>query len=148
MSRLRFDEDELDNNESDAFIRSKFAALVSSPAEEPVEIDGKKRIKDAITNLTKKIESSSVGKTSGGNSKENMSVSEKTKFAVERGIKNFELKNDSDYKEVTKQRALEYYFLCGEMLNYLASTGDKKAIELLELCKASGIIEDRVYRFK
>lgn len=135
----------------DEFIQDKLAkstSPVSEVAEEPEEVRGKKRIRDAITDYTKKIDKSSVVKSVGSNAKENMGLSEKSKFAVERGVKLFELSNQSDYKEVTRQRAIEFYFLCGEMVSYLASKGDKKAIEMLEICKASGITDDRVYRFK
>lgn len=77
-----------------------------------------------------------------------MNLTEKSELQLERAILVADATKQSKRQAVVAQRVIEELFMLGERLKYLAFTGDKAAIKMMEDMREAGIVDEYIYKRK
>lgn len=102
----------------------------------------------SIKSLSSQIDKADISVRAVRKKKDNLNLTEKSELQLERAILVADATKQSKRQAVVAQRVIEELFMLGERLKYLAFTGDKAAIKMMEDMREAGIVDEYIYKKK
>lgn len=102
----------------------------------------------SIKSLSSQIDKADISVKAVRKKKDNLNLTEKSELQLERAILVADATKQSKRQAVVAQRVIEELFMLGERLKYLAFTGDKAAIKIMEDMREAGIVDEYIYKKK
>lgn len=102
----------------------------------------------SIKSLSNQIDKADISVRAVRKKKDNLNLTEKSELQLERAILVADATKQSKRQAVVAQRVIEELFMLGERLKYLAFTGDKAAIKMMEDMREAGIVDEYIYKKK
>ena len=102
----------------------------------------------SIKSLSSQIDKADISVRAVRKKKDNLNLTEKSELQLERAILVADATKQSKRQAVVAQRVIEELFMLGERLKYLAFTGDKAAIKMMEDMREAGIVDEYIYKNK